>query len=53
MQSSITDACNTAKNNLVSVIMSSGGNAAATVAANNELKKLESFKTLFEALLKG
>jgi hypothetical protein len=53
MQNSITDACNAAKKNLVSVIMSSGGDPAATVAANNELKELESFKTLFETLLKG
>lgn len=52
MEQSITDACNTGRNKLVSVIMN-GGDPAATADAKAELDKLQSFKTLFETLLKG
>lgn len=53
IQNSITDAVNTARNNTVSVIMSSGGDPKAILQEKAVWDKLQSIKSMFDTLLKA
>lgn len=52
MQKSISDAVNAARNNLVSVIIQSGGDPYATALAKNQQDTLQNYKSLFDNLMK-